>query len=75
MLFQSLCPSEQIEESSLKKAVEPQKAHRTQKNQKLMLVKYFTQLMSIFSLSTSCFFYIILVPSVAICRFKDKSLK
>jgi hypothetical protein len=53
----------------LERAVEPQKAHRTQRNQEFVLVKYFTRPMSIFPLSTSCFFYVIFVPYVAICCF------
>jgi hypothetical protein len=57
---------------NLKRAVEPHKAHTAQKNQKLMLVKYFTYLVGVFSLSTSCFFSVFFVPYVAICRFGMK---
>jgi hypothetical protein len=67
------CPKAQrLKFINLKRAVEPQKAHRTQKNQKLMLVKYFTPLVSISSLLTSCFFSVVFVPYVAICLYQDK---
>jgi hypothetical protein len=60
---------------NLKRAAEPQKAHKTQKNPQLMSLKYFTHPVSAFSFSTSCFFSVILVPYAAVCRFQDEKMR